>query len=151
MVCILFCLYLRSLRQIFQWILFWVYLGKKKGINFIFVVIDRFSKMIHFIECHKIHDITNITKFLRLHRWKNCIGECQENYSWKLRNEKKQKNNVSLLDRITNAICSSLIPVGKSVSNILLFPFYSAENNTRHPCPLILSQIRLPSSQIQPF
>jgi hypothetical protein len=58
---------------------------------------------------------------------------------------------VSLLDRITIAICSSLIRIGESVSNILLFPFYSAENDTRHPCPFMLSQIRLPSSQIQPF
>jgi len=45
----------------------------KQGRNSIFVVIDRFSKMAHFIPCHKTDDETNIDnlffrEILRLHR-----------------------------------------------------------------------------------
>ena len=36
----------------------------KKGRDFIFVVIDRFSKMAHFIACHKIDDTTHIADLL---------------------------------------------------------------------------------------
>jgi len=47
----------------FLWILFWVYLGLGKE-ETIFVVVDRFYKMTHFITCHKTDDATNIADLL---------------------------------------------------------------------------------------
>jgi hypothetical protein len=44
----------------------------KKGRDSIFLIVNRFSKMVHFIPCHKIDDATNIIdlffrEIVRLH------------------------------------------------------------------------------------
>jgi len=44
----------------------------KKGRDSIFIIVNRFSKMVHFILCHKIDDATNIIdlffrEIVRLH------------------------------------------------------------------------------------
>ena len=44
----------------------------KKGRDSIFLIVNRFSKMVHFIPCHKINDATNIIdlffrEIVRLH------------------------------------------------------------------------------------
>ena len=37
-----------------------VFQRTKRGRNNIFVVVDRFSKMAHFIRCHKCYDVSNV-------------------------------------------------------------------------------------------
>jgi hypothetical protein len=50
----------------------------KKGRDSIFVVVDRFSKMTHFIPCHKSNNASHVTdlffsKIVHLHRVLNTI------------------------------------------------------------------------------
>ena len=46
--------------RIFLEILFWDYLGVKRGGILFFIVVDRFSKMTHFIPYHKSDDVVHI-------------------------------------------------------------------------------------------
>ena len=60
----------------------------KKGRDSIFVVMDRFSKMAHFIPCHKSDDATNVAdlffhEIIRLHGVPNIIvSVCYAKFLW---------------------------------------------------------------------
>jgi hypothetical protein len=64
----------------------------RKGRDSIFVVVDRFSKMAHFIPCHKTDDATDVAdlffqKIVRLYGVPNTIVSDRDanGHNWKLR------------------------------------------------------------------
>ena len=96
-LCIMGCLcpylFLTLLGPIFLWILFWVSQGPKGEKDFVFVVVDRFSKMVHFIPCHKSDDANHVANLIfkevvRLHGLQRIIVSDMDvkfdSYFWKV-------------------------------------------------------------------
>jgi hypothetical protein len=77
MVFICLILFLVHLGRIFLWTLFWACLEQRKGVIAFFIV-DSFSKMTHFIPCHKTGNASHIAdlvfaKIVCLHGVPNTI------------------------------------------------------------------------------